>query len=101
MSLPHLPDFSRNARLRRRRATGHSLRRLAREFGVSATRVVQVLRETGGDPLATGDAEAMATRDLEAECVILRQRIEADRGSLREYEDILEARRTDRILGFA
>lgn len=86
---------SRDSRLRRRRAQEASLRDLATEFGISVTRVRQILEDTGGDPLAPRYADVVW---LEAERDRLRERIAADRRRLRDVLDELESRRTDQIL---
>lgn len=85
----------RDSRLRRRRTQEASLRELAGEFGISVTRVRQILEETGGDPLAPRFADVVW---LEAERDRLRYRIAADRRRLREVLDELDSRRTDAIL---
>lgn len=93
---------SRNARLRRERAKRATLTDLARQFQISRTRVVQILEDTGGDPLTTSRSRQLAgatVPELESERGRLRDRIASDRRRLRAVEDELSARQTDRILG--
>lgn len=91
----------RNRRLRARRAQGWSQRRLAREFRITQTRVVQILATTGGDPLATelSDLAAQNVVDLERERDRLQDRIRTDRRRLRMVLDEIDARRINGILG--
>jgi transposase len=95
--------FSRDARLRRRRAEGLSLRQLAYRFAISREQVRRILEQTGGDPLARRpcDDRARRTAELEAERERRRRCIEFDRRRLREIDDELEARRLDVILDVA
>lgn len=83
---------SRNDRLRARRAEGVHLRQLGLEFGLSHVQVARILRESGGDPLASED-------DLLRERDRLNDRIAADTRRLAVVEQELEALRIDRILG--
>lgn len=93
----------RNARLRRRRSSGASLRALARSFSITVTQVRRVLEATGGDPLRStsggADLAGMTIIDLERERIRLADRIAADRRRLRLVDDELDVRRTDRVLG--
>lgn len=92
----------RDARLRRARARRKPLSELAEQFGISKTRVVQILDRTGGDPLTsarTAQLEGATVAELEAERSRLRDRIASDRRRLRAVEDELSARHTDRVLG--
>jgi AraC-like DNA-binding protein len=94
--------FSRDARLRRRRAEGLSLRQLAYRFAISREQVRRILEQTGGDPLGRPcDDRARRTAELEAERERRRRCIELDRRRLREIDDELEARRLDAILDVA
>jgi hypothetical protein len=99
--------FTRNARLRRRRADGASYGDLAREFAIARTTVKAVLLRTGGDPLA-GEREGDALRDDELDAAVerLRHVVATTRRTLRdcearltELEAIAESRGIDRILG--
>lgn len=94
----------RDARLRRTRTRKATLTQLATQFGISRTRVVQILDRTGGDPLGSARSaqlEAASVPELEAERLRLRDRIAADRRRLRTVEDELSARQTDRLLGLS
>lgn len=99
MTPRHLVD--RNARIRRRRARGASLRSLARDYRLSVARVRQILVDVGGDPLhdAAGDIARLNPDELAREATRLRDRIESDRQRLRMIEDELDVRRIDRVLG--
>lgn len=95
------PKADRDRRVRARRASGISTRRLAREFRISQVRIRQILADTGGDPLAP-ELEvlaAMTDAELEREAANLEDLIRARRRRLRMVHDEQEARRTDRILG--
>lgn len=92
----------RNRELRERRMQRAALAEIAREFKISKTRVVQILDETGGDPLwirRTADLRDASASDLDRESRRLADRIRADLGRLMSVREEQEARRTDRILG--
>lgn len=79
--------FGRDVRLRRRRAAGASERQLSQEFGLSRTRVRQILAEVGDPLMGRRDEE-----ELRAERAVLVARI-------RELDEELAARANDRLLG--
>lgn len=97
-----MPASSRNERLRARREECATLSELAVEFGLSKTRIVQILERTGGDPMAAGrrlDLRDVPVAQLEAEASRLAARVAAARRRLQILRDEMSARQTDRILG--
>jgi transcriptional regulator with XRE-family HTH domain len=98
---PSRAKHRRNADLRRRRERQReSLRTLARRFGVSVTRVVEILDATGGDPLRF-DFSRHSEDDLRRMCDRLADRIGSDLRLFVNAQDELESRRVDRINGLA
>lgn len=89
----------RNRTVRRRRSRGLSQRELARLFGVSRPRIQQILRETGGDPLADRRLAHMTEAELERERDRLTDRIGSDLRRLMVVDDELVVRGHDRLLG--
>lgn len=82
-----------------RRARGSSLRAIADTFGISLTRVVQLLDEAGGDPLFDRRLATMSERELSRAQARLVERIATDLRRLVVVQDELETRRIDRIAG--
>ena len=95
LAMSDRPVDDRSRAVRQRRTGRESIRRIAHDFGISPTRVRQILADTGGDPAVMHGTDA----DLERERDRLQDRIRADRKRLRLVIEELESRETDRILG--
>jgi transcriptional regulator with XRE-family HTH domain len=94
------PLTTRDRAIRRARANRESLNALAARFGISRTRVVQILAKTGGDPI--DDLGRRSIDELEAMRAALRVKADSRATArLGDIEDELESRRVDRILGIA
>src|SRR5690242_1473954 len=87
----------RNDALLELRAAGASTWTIARELGISQTRVRELLGRFG-DPLRADDGER-SEASLEAELAELRQHHRRDGIRIRELKAELEVRATDRVLG--
>lgn len=97
------PKSDRNQRIRERRAKHRtSTTELGREFGITQQRVVQILNETGGDPIRLERLEELARAsedDLRWEKRRLEARIGADIRRWLAIIDEFDIRETDALLG--
>lgn len=97
------PKADRNQQIRERRARHRtSTTQLAREFGITQPRIVQILNETGGDPVRLERLDDLARAsedDLRWEKRRLEARIGADIRRWLAIVDEFDIRETDSILG--
>lgn len=97
------PKSDRNERIRERRARHRlSTTELAREFGISQQRIVQILDETGGDPIKLerlDDLAKASVEDLRWEKRRLEHRIGTDIRRWLAIIDEFDIRAMDELLG--
>ena len=92
-------DDARNAAILEDRRRNASLRAIAGRFGLSVTRVVQLVNEGRVDPVFEARRADLSERELRRYRSRLEERIASDMRRLAIVEEELEVRRIDRLAG--